>query len=64
MTTDSSVASDHEIIDELMAEGFEDPLLPRWEPTRVNIVTVASQVTVAAVPRNESGGEVPEGVPC
>lgn len=63
--TNFSAASDHEneIIDELMVEGFGDPLSPHREPALVYRVTVASQVTVAATPRNEVGGEVLEGVP-
>lgn len=63
--TDFNVASDHEneIVDELMVEGFRDPLPPYREPMLVNKVTIASQVTVAAAPRNEASGKVHEGLP-
>lgn len=63
--TDFSVAPDceNEMIDVLMAEGFGDPLQYCREPVLANRVTIASQVTVAAVPCNEVSGEVLEGVP-
>lgn len=63
--TNSNATSNREnkIVDELMVEGFGDPLPPCHEPMLVNRVTVASQVTVAVVPSNEPGGEVPKGIP-
>lgn len=57
--SDFDATSDYkdEMVSELMAEGFGDPLPRRREPELVN------RVTMAAVPSNEVGGEVPEGVP-
>lgn len=60
---DATSDCEYEMVSELLAEGFGDPLPRRLEPELVNRVTVVIQVTVAAVPRNEAGGEVPEGVP-
>lgn len=53
------------MIAELMAEGFGDPLLWHQErlPMPTNLMIVASQVIVAALPRGDADGEVPEGIP-
>lgn len=48
------------MVDELMAEGFGDPLQSRRELVLANRVTIASQVTVAAVPCNEVSGKLLE----
>lgn len=63
--TDINAASDleNQMVDELMAEGFGDPLPPRQEPMLINRVTVANQVCVASVPSNEPSGEVLEEIP-
>lgn len=60
---DASSNHEDEMINELMAKGFGDPLPSRQEPGLANRVTVASQVTMAAVTSNEVDDEIPEGVP-
>lgn len=52
-----------EMINELIVEGFGDPLPTRCGPRLANRVTIASQVTVIVASGNKVDGEIPEGVP-